>query len=56
MDSVTKPNTGLVNFLAWLEVNKKKLVIGAAAATGLAIITTVIVVQQNQKEARASKA
>ncbi len=56
MDSETKPNTGLVNFLAWLEVNKKKLVIGAAAATGLAIITTVIVVQQNQKEARASKA
>lgn len=46
----------MVNFLAWVEVNKRRLIIGAAVVLALIFFTVIFVQQQAAKERRASEA
>src|SRR5262249_6988062 len=40
MDSKASPSTGMINFLTWIEVNKKRLLIGGVA--GVVVIFLLI--------------
>jgi hypothetical protein len=49
-------STGLIGFLAWVEVNKKRLVIGLAAGVVLICAAVLLIQRQAQKEIYASQA
>lgn len=50
------PQDGVVSFLAWLEVHKKRLVIGAGVALVVIFVAMILVQQQAEKERSASAA
>lgn len=52
----TQPSDGFYSFLAWLEVNKRKVMIWSAAAVVLVIVAIAVISYQAQKERRASEA
>jgi outer membrane protein assembly factor BamD (BamD/ComL family) len=52
----TQPSDGFYSFLAWLEVNKRKVIIWSAAAVVLVIVAVAVISYQAQKERRASEA
>ena len=52
----TQPSDSYYNFLAWLEVNKRKVMIWAAAALAVVLVAIVVISYQAQKERRASEA
>ena len=56
MDSESSPSAGFYNFLGWLELNKKRLLVGAGIAAVLAVIITAMIQHAAQKETRASHA
>jgi predicted negative regulator of RcsB-dependent stress response len=57
MDPIETPqSTGAIEFLAWLEVNKQRLLIGAVAGLGIATIVVCYNYFAEQKEVRAGEA
>lgn len=56
MESDATQPGGLVGFLAWVEVNKKRLVIGGVIAIVVIVAAVVFIQQQAQKEYSASEA
>ena len=52
----TQPSDGFYSFLAWLEANKRKVIIWSAAAVVLVIVAIAVISYQAQKERRASEA
>lgn len=56
MESDATQSGGMVNFLAWVEVNKRRLMIGAGVALAVIFFTVLFVQQQAAKEHRASEA
>lgn len=56
MDNTTAQSAGWIHFLAWVEVNKKRLII-AGVLLAVAIFAGVLIIKyQHEKEARASEA
>ena len=56
MDADASRSTGLIGVLAWVEVNKKRLLIGAGAAVLVIATVVLLILQQAQKELAASQA
>jgi outer membrane protein assembly factor BamD (BamD/ComL family) len=56
MDAQRTHSDSYYNFLAWLEVNKRKVMIWAAAVLFAVLVAIVVVTYQRQKEQRASEA
>jgi predicted negative regulator of RcsB-dependent stress response len=56
MESDATQSGGMVNFLAWVEVNKRRLIIGAGVVLAVIFFTVLFVQQQAAKEHRASEA
>jgi len=52
----TQPSDSFYNFMAWLEVNKRKVMIWAAAALVVVLVAVAVISYQTQKERRASEA
>ena len=52
----TQPSDSFYNFVAWLEVNQRKVMIWAAAALVVVIVAIAVITYQAQKERRASEA
>jgi TolA-binding protein len=52
----TQPSDSFYNFVAWLEVNKRKVMIWTAAALAGVIVVVAVISYQAQKERRASEA
>ena len=52
----TQPSDSFYNFVAWLEVNKRKVMISAAAVLAVVIVAIAVISYQAQKERRASEA
>ena len=50
------PSSGMIGLLAWVEVNKKRLVIGGTVAIVLIAILSLVIQQQSRREINASKA
>ena len=50
------PSSASINFLAWVEVNKKRLVIAGVALIGLVAVVSLVMQQQTSKETKASEA
>jgi TolA-binding protein len=56
MDSSSTSSDSLLKFLAWLETNKKQVILIGGGAVALAILVAAIFYYQSQKETRASEA
>jgi tetratricopeptide (TPR) repeat protein len=56
MDAPQTQSDSFYSFLAWLEVNKRKVAIWAAVVLGVVLIAVVVFSYQQQKERRASEA
>ena len=56
MESDATQPGGLVGFLAWVEVNKKRLMIGGGVAIVVIVAAVVFIQQQSQREYSASEA
>lgn len=56
MNSEAPESAGLIELLTWLDVNKKKLVMGAAAFVAIGFAVSVVRYAKNQKELGASEA
>jgi tetratricopeptide (TPR) repeat protein len=56
MESGTPPSAGFYDFLGWLETNKKRVAIGAAAIFVLAVIVGFFVWRSGQREIEAEEA
>jgi tetratricopeptide (TPR) repeat protein len=56
MDAQQTQSDSFYNFLGWLEVNKRKVAIWAAAALAVVLIGIAVISYQQQKERRASEA
>jgi len=56
MDSETTQSSGMIGLLAWIEVNKKRLVIATAAVIGVVAIAAIVIQQRAQRERNASEA
>ena len=56
MDSDVTQSTALYNFLGWLEVNKKRLLVWGGVIAALAALTAIYIYSQVQKEENASRA
>jgi outer membrane protein assembly factor BamD (BamD/ComL family) len=52
----TQPSDSFYSFMAWLEVNKRKVMIWAAAALAVVVVAIIVISYQTQKERRASEA
>ena len=52
----TQPSDSFYNFLAWLEVNKRKVMIWTAAVLVVVLVAIGVISYQTQKERRASEA
>ena len=56
MDAPQTQSDSFYNFLAWLEVNKRKVITWAAIALGVVLVAVAVFSYQQQKERRASEA
>ena len=56
MDSETKQTDSLYEFLAWFEVNKRRVAIGGAAALAAIGLVTTVIWYEKEKEFKASEA
>ena len=56
MFSEKTQSAGLVNFLAWLELNKKRVLVGAGIVAVDAAVVALVIYSHNQKEVSASAA
>ena len=56
MDSDVSQSSAFIDFIAWLQVNRKRLIIGGVVVVGAGLIVAAVVYGQSQKEARASEA
>src|SRR5881394_1026659 len=56
MESDTTESTGVVGFLAWVEVNKKRIIIGTVAGLVFLLLAFLFIQHQAQKEDLASQA
>jgi tetratricopeptide (TPR) repeat protein len=56
MDAKAAHSPGMIKFLAWFEVNKKRVLIGALVAAVLGLVIGLAIYYQSQREVRASEA
>jgi predicted negative regulator of RcsB-dependent stress response len=56
MDSEASQSGGMVSFLAWVEINKQKLIIAGVAAIVAIAVISIIIQRQAQREQSASEA
>ena len=56
MESEATQSVGLVHFLAWLDLNKKRVLLGAGIVAVVAAVVALVIYSHNQKEVRASEA
>lgn len=56
MDSDVTQSTAFYNFLGWLEVNKKRLLVSGGVIAAIAAVTAIYIYSQVQKEEKASRA
>lgn len=56
MEAQTSQSAGLIKFLAWFELNKKRVLIGAVIVVVVGLTIFLIVNYQSQREERASEA
>jgi tetratricopeptide (TPR) repeat protein len=56
MDSDITQSARWLNFLAWLELNKKRVILGGGIGAGVILLAMIFIYQQSRKEARASEA
>jgi len=56
MQQQTAESTAVLNLLTWIEVNKRKLLIGVALGAAVILAVVIVVKYQAQKEVRASEA
>ena len=56
MDAKAAQSPGWIKFLAWFEVNKKRLLVGTVIALVLGLTVGLAIYYQSQREVRASEA
>src|ERR1041384_6742833 len=56
MDAKAAHSPGMIRFLAWFEVNKKRVLIGTIVVLAVGLAVGLVIYYQSQREVRASQA